>query len=394
MKLKIGVFFGGASVEHEVSVISALQAINNMDKEKYDIIPIYISKENYMYVGEKIGDIKEYKNIEVLIKKSQRVILVNEENQVKIIKYPLRKLHDNFYDYLDLAFPIVHGTNVEDGALQGFFKTLKLPFVGPDVTSSAIGMDKYIMKTVLKDNNIPVLDCVTLNKREYIENKERIIKRIEGKEEYPVIVKPINLGSSVGIKIARDRKELEEALEFAMQYSYKVLVEKAITNLREINCSVIGDYNEAIASECEEPIGTDEILSYEDKYLGEQKGCGSKGMSSLQRKLPAEISMEMKEKIQTLAIETFKLLGCNGVSRIDFIINKDTDEIFVNEINTIPGSLSFYLWEPVGLKYKDLLDKIIDLALKKQIEEKNITYDFNTNILSNAEFGGMKGSKF
>jgi len=394
MKLKIGVFFGGASVEHEVSVISALQAINNMDKEKYDIIPIYISKENYMYVGEKIGDIKEYKNIEVLIKKSQRVILVNEENQVKIIKYPLRKLHDNFYDYLDLAFPIVHGTNVEDGALQGFFKTLKLPFVGPDVTSSAIGMDKYIMKTVLKDNNIPVLDCVTLNKREYIENKESIIKRIEGKEEYPVIVKPINLGSSVGIKIARDRKELEEALEFAMQYSYKVLVEKAITNLREINCSVIGDYNEAIASECEEPIGTDEILSYEDKYLGEQKGCGSKGMSSLQRKLPAEISMEMKEKIQTLAIETFKLLGCNGVSRIDFIINKDTDEIFVNEINTIPGSLSFYLWEPVGLKYKDLLDKIIDLALKKQIEEKNITYDFNTNILSNAEFGGMKGSKF
>jgi len=387
-------FFGGASVEHEVSVISALQAINNMDKEKYEMIPIYISKENYMYVGEKIGDIKEYRDIDGLIKKSQRVILVNEENQVKIIKYPLRKLHDNFYDYLDLAFPIVHGTNVEDGALQGFFKTLKLPFVGPDVTSSAIGMDKYIMKTVLKDNNIPVLDCVTLNKREYIENKESIIKRIEGKEEYPVIVKPINLGSSVGIKIARDRKELEEALEFAMQYSYKVLVEKAITNLREINCSVIGDYNEAIASECEEPIGTDEILSYEDKYLGEQKGCGSKGMSSLQRKLPAEISMEMKEKIQTLAIETFKLLGCNGVSRIDFIINKDTDEIFVNEINTIPGSLSFYLWEPVGLKYKDLLDKIIDLALKKQIEEKNITYDFNTNILSNAEFGGMKGSKF
>ena len=387
-------FFGGASVEHEVSVISALQAINNMDKEKYEMIPIYISKENYMYVGEKIGDIKEYRDIDGLIKKSQRVILVNEENKVKIIKYPLRKLYDNYYDYIDLAFPIVHGTNVEDGTLQGFFKTLKLPFVGPDVTSSAIGMDKYIMKTVLKDNNIPVLDCVTLNKREYIENKESIIKRIEGKEEYPVIVKPINLGSSVGIKIARDRKELEEALEFAMQYSYKVLVEKAITNLREINCSVIGDYNEAIASECEEPIGTDEILSYEDKYLGEQKGCGSKGMSSLQRKLPAEISMEMKEKIQTLAIETFKLLGCNGVSRIDFIINKDTDEIFVNEINTIPGSLSFYLWEPVGLKYKDLLDKIIDLALKKQIEEKNITYDFNTNILSNAEFGGMKGSKF
>jgi len=387
-------FFGGASVEHEVSVISALQAINNMDKEKYEMIPIYISKENYMYVGEKIGDIKEYRDIDGLIKKSQRVILVNEENKVKIIKYPLRKLYDNYYDYIDLAFPIVHGTNVEDGTLQGFFKTLKLPFVGPDVTSSAIGMDKYIMKTVLKDNNIPVLDCVNLNKREYIENKDRVIKRIEEKVEYPVIVKPINLGSSVGIKIARSQKELEEAIEYAMQYSYKILVEKAITNLREINCSVIGDYYEAIASECEEPISSDEILSYEDKYLGEQKGSGSKGMSSLHRKLPAEMSKEMREKIQTLAIQTFKLLGCNGVSRIDFIINNDTDEIFVNEINTIPGSLSFYLWEPVGLKYKELLDKIIDVALKKQIEEKNITYDFNTNILLNAKFGGAKGSKF
>jgi len=394
MKLKIGVFFGGASVEHEVSIISALQAINNMNKEKYDIIKIYILKENYMYVGEKIGDIKEYKNIDKLLKKSQRVILINEENKVKIMKYPFKKWKNNLYSYIDLAFPIVHGTNVEDGTLQGFFKTLKLPFVGPDVTSSAIGMDKYIMKAILKENNIPVLDCIVFNKKEYIENKDIVIKRIEEKQEYPVIVKPVNLGSSVGIKIARDKTELEQAIEYAMQYSYKILVEKAISNLREINCSVLGNYYEAIASECEEPIGKDEILSYEDKYLGNQKGCGSKGMSSLQRKLPAEISKEIREKIQTLAIQTFKVLGCNGVSRIDFIINKDSNEIFVNEINTIPGSLSFYLWEPVGLKYTDLLDKLIDLALKRQIEEKNITYEFNTNILSNAEFGGSKGNKF
>lgn len=394
MKLKIGVFFGGASVEHEVSIISAIQAINNMDKEKYDIIPIYISKENYMYIGENVGDIKEYRNIDELIKKSQRIILVNEENKVKLIKYPLKRLHNNYYDYLDLAFPIVHGTNVEDGTLQGFFKTLKLPFIGPDVTSSAIGMDKYIMKTVLKDNNIPVLDCTVFNKKEYVEDKDNVIKKIEKAEEYPVIVKPINLGSSVGIKIAKNRKELEEAIEYAMQYSYRMLVEKAILNLREINCSVLGNYYEANASECEEPISSDEILSYEDKYLGEQKGSVTKGMSSLQRKLPAELSKEVKQKIQTLAIETFKVLGCNGVSRIDFIINKDTNDIYVNEINTIPGSLSFYLWEPVGTKYKELIDKLIDLALKKVIEEKNITYDFNTNILSNTKFEGLKGKKY
>lgn len=393
MKIKLGVFFGGRSVEHEVSIISAIQAINNLNKEKYDIIPIYITKKNEMYVGEKIDKIDEYKNINKLLEESQRVILVPNGDKVDIVKYPFKKFGKNEYDYIDLAFPIVHGTNVEDGALQGYFKTLGIPFVGPDVLSSAIGMDKYVMKTVLKDNNIPVLDCLRFDMSVYTTNCEKIIEDVESNIEYPVIVKPINLGSSVGIKVARNREELQEAIDYAFQYAMNILIEKAITNLKEINCSVVGDYEIAEASECEEPVNTDEILSYEDKYIGGSKGEGSKGMASLKRKIPADISSETREKIRKLAVDTFKVLGCNGVSRIDFIMDYKTNEIWVNEINTIPGSLSFYLWEPMGIKYPELLEKMIQNALKRDREEKSITYDFETKILEGINLNGIKGSK-
>jgi len=392
MKIKLGVFFGGESVEHEVSIISAIQAINNMDTVKYDIIPVYITKESTMYVGEKIGNIESYKDIPKLLSESQQVILIREDNKVKLIKYPMKKFGKNEYDYIDVAFPIVHGTNVEDGALQGYFKTLKIPFVGCDVTSSAVGMDKYIMKTVLKYNDIPVLDGQIYGYHEYEEDAEELMARIEKEIAFPLIVKPVNLGSSVGIKIARDKKELAEALEYAFTFAKKILIERAVMNLREINCSVLGDFENAIASECEEPIGTDEILSYEDKYISNGSKSGSKGMSSLKRKLPADLTKEMKEKIQTLAVKTFKVLGCNGVSRIDFIIENNED-VYVNEINTIPGSLSFYLWNATGMDYKEQLSKMVDLALKRAREEKDISYSFETNILSGIKLDGIKGTK-
>lgn len=393
MKIKIGVLFGGQSVEHEVSIISGIQAINYMDKEKYDIIPIYITKQNEMYVGEKIGDIEQYHDIKQLLKDSQRIIMVNNQDKVELIKYPAKKFGNNVYDYIDIAFPVVHGTNVEDGTLQGFLKMLNIPFVGCDVVSSAVGMDKYVMKTVLKDNNIPVLDCLRFTSKDYNDDINAIIEKTEENIGYPVIVKPINLGSSIGIKIARDKNSLIEAIDYAFQYAKKILIERAVTQIKEINCSVLGDYEEAEASECEEPIGSDEILSYEDKYLsnGCKKTGGSKGMTSLDRKLPADISNELREKIRNMAIETFKVLGCNGVARIDFIIDMNDNSLYVNEINTIPGSLSFYLWEPMGLKYQQQLDKMIQLALKRQREENDIAYSFDTNILNGVKLGGLKG---
>lgn len=396
MKIKVGVFFGGQSVEHEVSIISGIQAIYAFNREKYDIIPVYITKENEMYIGESIDKIEEYKNIPSLLKKSQKVILVNENKKLNIVKYPMKKFGNNVIDYIDVAFPIVHGTNVEDGTLQGYFRTLCIPYVGCDVTSSAVGMDKYVMKTVLKDNDIPVLDCICCDVKKYNAAPDEIITKIEGKIDYPVIVKPINLGSSVGIKVAKNKAELEDAFDYAFQFASKLLIEKAITSLREINCSVLGDYENAEASECEEPVGSDEILSYEDKYLssnGSKSEGGSKGMTSLSRKLPAPLTPEKREEIRTLAVDTFKVLNCNGVSRIDFMIDTATDKLYVNEINTIPGSLAFYLWEPVGVKYDELLDRMVTLALKRERELSEISYSFDTNILSGVQLGGMKGSK-
>lgn len=392
MKIKVGVFFGGNSVEHEVSIISALQACNSFNKEKYEIIPIYITKNSEMYYGDGIGDITEYSNIPALLKKSQRVLLINENGKLNVVRYPMKKFGENVLNTIDVAFPIVHGTNVEDGTLQGYLHTLGIPYAGCDVVSSAVGMDKYVMKAVLKDNDIPVLDCKIVTVREYTAKQADTISAVESKIGYPMIVKPINLGSSVGIKVAKSKDELVDAMEYAFQFANKVLVEHAIMNLKEINCSVCGDYEEAEASECEEPVSTDDILSYEDKYVsGSKSGSGKSGMSSLKRKIPAEISSETREEIRTMAVKAFKCLGCNGVSRIDFMIDRDNGKVYLNEINTIPGSLAFYLWEPVGVKYPELLDRMVSLALKRQREEKALTFSFETNILNGVSFGGKLG---
>lgn len=392
MKIRVGVFFGGKSVEHEVSVISGLQAYNAFDKEKYDLVPIYITKDNELYTGEAVADIANYRNIPELLKKSTRVFLMAEKNGVKLIQYPEKKFGSSEAAQIDVAFPVVHGANVEDGSLQGYLRHYNIPFAGCDVMASAVTMDKYVMKTVLKDNEIPVLDCVTLYGKEYESGEQAAYDKVEKKISYPVIVKPVNLGSSVGIKVAKDREELREALEYAFTFGPKVLVERAIMNLREINCAVLGDYEEAAASECEEPISSDEILSYEDKYVAGSKS-GSEGMRTARRELPANLTPQKREEIRELAVKTFRVLGCSGVSRIDFMIDRDTDQVYVNEINPIPGSLAFYLWEALGKPYAELLDDMVKLALKREREEQSMLTSFDSNILQNANLSGAKGVK-
>lgn len=392
MKIRVGVFFGGKSVEHEVSVISGLQAYNSFNREKYEPIAIYITKENELYTGEAIADIANYKNIPELLKKSTRVFFMYEQNKLQLIQYPVKKFGSSVVAEIDVAFPVVHGANVEDGSLQGFLRHYNIPFVGCDVMASAVTMDKYVMKTVLKDNDIPVLDCVTLNVKEYQREEETAYARVEERIGYPVIIKPVNLGSSVGIKVAKDREGLREALEYAFTFGPKVLVERAIMNLREINCAVLGDYEQAQASECEEPISSDEILSYEDKYVAGSK-TGSEGMRTARRELPANLTPEKREEIRQMAVKTFQVLNCNGVSRIDFMIDRDTDQVYVNEINPIPGSLAFYLWEALGKPYAELLDDMIKLALKREREEKSLMTSFDSNILQNANLSGAKGIK-
>lgn len=390
MKIKVGVFFGGNSVEHEISIISATQAMTAIDKNVYDVVPVYITRKNEFYCGENIGKVESYSNIDQLLKTSQRVVPVKGGNQMELYKYPFGMFSKKPLEQIDIAFPIVHGTNVEDGALQGFLQYFNIPVVGCDVLASAVGMDKYVMKMILADSNIPVLEGMRIHNLEFEENEETVIAAIEKKFTYPVIIKPINLGSSVGIKIGRDNEGLREAVKYAFEFATDILVEPAITNLREINCSVLGDMEEAIASECEEPFNSDEILSYKDKYLSTG---ASKGMASVKRKLPADIDDAVKTEIQELAVRTFKALRCNGVVRIDFMIDNDTNRVYVNEVNTIPGSLAFYLWKASGIGYTEQLTRMIKLAFKRARENKAISFEYDTNILEGFSFGGSKGDK-
>ena len=389
MKRQIAFVFGGMSVEHEISIITGLQAFLAFENDAWEAFPLYISKRGEMFVGENLSRIENYKDLKNLVSYSERVVLVNEGRKAKLVGYPQKKFGKNFEKPLDMAFLCVHGTNVEDGALQGFFKTLGVPVVGCDVEAAALGMDKFTQKAVLKDANIPVLPAKRYTAKDY-QDLPSLVSDVEDTFGYPVIVKPVNLGSSVGISVAADAEELLNSLDDAFLYSGVVLVERAIKNLREINCAVLGDIEECEASEIEEPVSSDKILSYEDKYMNNAKG-GSKGMASVQRKIPAEVSDERREEIRNLACKAFQALGCNGVARIDFMIDVETDELFFNEINTIPGSLSFYLWEPLGVSYSELLNRMLELACKRQRISRSLTFSFNTNVLDSATLAGAKG---
>ena len=391
--IKLGIFFGGKSVEHEISVITMSQAISSIDTTKYELVPIYISKQGIMYTGDDLLDLYQYKDLDVLLKRSYKVAVVNDGKGVKVIRVPAPIIGKRVLNTIDVAFPIIHGTNGEDGTIAAFINLLGIPCVGPDILASSVGMDKIAMKKVMKESGLPVVDYVSFYAMEYNQDEEKIINKIEEKLTYPIIVKPANLGSSVGIRKAKNKQEAIEAIEFAMEFSDRILVEKAIENLKEINCSVIGDICQTEASVCEEPCFEDEILSYADKYMAGTKGGakgskgapvkgGGKGMAVSNKKLPADISDEKRDEIQALAKETFKVLGCAGVSRIDFLIDMNTDKAYVNEINTIPGALSYYLWEATGKSFKDELDEIIGIAIRKHNEKEKLTVSYDQNILA------------
>lgn len=396
MKINVAVFFGCRSVEHEVSIISAVQAMRAMDKSKYEITPVYVSKGGSMYSSAEMFNIESFRDIDKLLSVSEEVTFVKKSDGVfmhPINKKAFKKIKDT---KIDLAFPIVHGTNCEDGTIAGYFEFLGLPYISCDIISAAVGMDKAVFKDVLKSAGLPVLDCVRFTSREYMTDSDSIIKRINQNVSFPLIIKPVNLGSSVGISKVKSEAELDEAIRLASSFADKILAEGAVENLREINCSVLGDVDECIASVCEEPIMHDEILSYKDKYEGGSKGERSKGMASLGRKIPADIPEELSEKIKDISCKIFKAIGASGVVRIDYLLDNKTEKVYANEINTIPGSLAFYLWDASGVKYSDLIDKLVSIAFRRERKRENLKFTIDTNILSGISFGskGSKGSKF
>lgn len=377
MKINIAVFFGGRSVEHEISVLSALQAINALDEAKYSVIPIYVTKQGVWYSGSELLEPANYKSIDSMLSSCKKVYMKGQYGDDKL--YCKGMLGDKIYSKVDVILPMFHGTNGEDGSFQGLLEAIGLPYVGCDVLSSANGMDKITMKMILKESGVPIVDYIWFTDREFYMDKEGVVARAEALG-YPLIVKPANLGSSVGISQATDRGELLQAIAEAEKFTTRIIVEKMVRELKEINCSVLGSADDNRASVCEEPLRSGEILSYKDKYLS--GGKSSKGMQSTKRRIPADLPQETTQKIQFYAGETFRVLSCNGVSRIDFMIDGTDGNIYVNEINTIPGSLSFYLWEASGVSFSELMDKLVDLAIKRNLAAKMKTVSYSDNIFN------------
>ena len=391
MKTNIGVFFGGRSTEHEISVISASQAMHAINRDKYDVTPIYISKQGRFYTGDALFDVANYRDIPSLLAKCTQVYMEPSYGDYNLYRVKKPMFGSAVLTTLDVVIPVLHGSNVEDVIFEGVLETIGIPYAGCNTLASANGMDKITMKMILRECGVPVIDYVWFTDKEWFKKRDELIARIEDKIGYPVIVKPANLGSSVGIGRAANREQLIGKIEIAEKYSSRIIVEHMVDNLKEINCSVLGDCDEYRSSVLEEPIKSAEILSYEDKYMGGTKGA--KGMQASQKRIPTDLPAGMTERIRFLAGETFRVLGCHGVSRIDFIIDDDTKEIFVNEINTIPGSLSFYLWEATGLSFDALMDTLVKLALKRKREQgqKTVSYDQNIFSLSGGVKGGVKG---
>lgn len=402
MKIKVGVIFGGESAEHEVSIISAIQAINKMNEEKYDIIPIYITKDRQWYTGAMLKDIDSYQDLSLIKKYATNVVLVEKNN--RFILQKKKGLFKREVAEIDIAFPIVHGTNVEDGVLQGYLQTIGIPFVGPNTYAGVVGQDKVFMKAIFEKEDFPLSKYVWFYDSEYKTDKDEVLKKIS-KLKYPLIVKPATTGSSIGISYAEDEAKLCEAIDDAINYDTKILVEEVVENLKEVNISVLGNYEHQKLSVIEEVNGHNKFLTYEDKYIGGGKtkakfgvksvpSCkGSKGMLSASRKIPADLSDKLKEEVETVAKKAFKALGSSGCCRIDFLIDSKKNKVYVNEINSIPGSLAFYLWEPLGKDYTELLDDMINIGIKDYKKRSSKTYTFDTNILQGFANNSLKGGK-
>jgi len=386
MKINVAVFFGGKSTEHEISCISANQAIHALDREKYDVLPIYISKDNEFYTGEKLFDLSNYadfiNNPESSLKK---VTIYKDGTTVKC-----RTIKGLFAKEIniDVAFPVVHGTNVEDGTLAGFLQMLDLPYTSCDPLGASLGQDKAAMKDVFKAEGIPMVDYFVVYNSDFEDNYNSYLNSAK-KLGFPLIAKPANLGSSIGIEVIKTQKEFKEKVLECLKYDFKVIVEKMIEDLKEVNISVLGTNDSVKLSAIEEV--TNGFLDFDKKYqpnsgskkLGAKVGAksASKGMASTVRKVPADLTKTQKKTIEETAAKAFRALNSYGCVRIDFMIDRKTGKVYCNEINTIPGSLAFYLWKEVGIDFSKECDELIQNALYRYAKRSKKTYSFDTNIL-------------
>lgn len=380
--LKVGVIFGGRSVEHEVSVITGMQVIENMDKEKFLPIPIYITKEGKWLSSEafknfktfKDGDFSSAKNVMFGCDYGDFNLYINPETKSMFDK--------KVYERLDMVFFALHGTNGEDGSCQGLVETVGLPYTGTNVLSSAVGMDKVIMKDVYRANGLPVVNYRYYYRSMWRSSKDNVMSDIEKNLKYPLFIKPSNLGSSIGISKVKSKENLEEALMIAFSYDKKVIVEESVENAREINCAVMGYEENVETSELEEPLDFKELLTFDDKYVSNKKTPGTKMMRNLLKK-----DEPLRPELERLAKAAFTSIDASGNARVDLLVSKDTGKVYINEINTIPGSIAFYLWEPKGYSFKDLITKMLGIANEIDTMRKETVYSYDAELFKRIQYG-------
>lgn len=368
-KTRVGVLFGGRSAEHEVSLVSAASVIHALDKEKYEIIPIGITADGKWLSSENAIELLKSKS--PMVPQDEAMIL--PDPTFRGLFSPNGEVNGRVRSALDVLFPVLHGSFGEDGTMQGLFDLSGIPYVGAGVLGSSVGMDKVVTKQLCEQAKIPVAPFLYFVSDEYLKDGKKIVTRIERTLRYPCFVKPANSGSSVGISKAHDRKELQAAISLAMEYDRKILIERSIERAREIELSVLGN-DAPIASIPGEIISSNEFYDYDAKYVDGKSAAV----------IPAKLSAAVVRKLQDLAIRAFKAIDCAGMGRVDFLLKKDSDKIYFNEINTIPGftSISMYpkLWEASGLAYKDLLDRLIAFALERHRARARLKTTFQPKV--------------
>jgi len=400
---KIGFCFGGSSVEHEVSVISGIQAALATDSSSFEVVPIYLAKNKRWFTGKPLLSIENFKKD---VKSVDGVVAVQPEASSRNTLY-LKEEKSSWFGKqrvfeVDALFLIFHGAGGENGAFQGMCEEWGVPYTGSGVLGSALAMDKDLSKIACRGAVLPVVDYLPLREHAWIGNEDPCMDSIESQLDYPIVVKPARLGSSIGITLVRSREELDAAIEEAFRYDEKIVVEKGIENLVEINCSVLGLPHDCRASVLEQPVNSsEELLTFEDKYqrgTGKDGSAGSKsnvagGMASLDRLIPAPLDEKTTEEIRRLATRIFDLFECSGVCRIDFMIDQDTQKVYFNEINTIPGSLSFYLWEASGMSFSEMNTRLIEIAFERNAKQRSKISSHDTNLLELSSLKGLKGAK-
>lgn len=386
------VAFGGSSPEHEVSVLTAMQVLSALKDTSYTLTPLYITKSGRWLTGDILKDLSEYEDIATLEKEAISCAFVKDNIGRTLLKdqEPAGLFSKPKSIPVYAVVCAFHGSEGENGAFQGICEMFNIPFTGSGVLGSSVGMDKVKAKQLCEANDIPVTASLDFYESDWEAHQETILQEAE-LLGFPLIVKPTNLGSSIGVAKASDKEELIEAIETAFRYDAHLLVEVAINPLMEINCSVLGTAENCKASVCERPVGNSETLSFEDKY---QSGGGSdKGMASADRVIPADISPELTQIIRSMAVHAFKTFDAGGVARLDFLVNADTKEVYFNEINTIPGSFSFYLWDKSDLNFTQLLEEMIQIGIKKHQAKNGRIRSYDTNLLSEKAAKGIKGLK-